>query len=68
MDLFTDNQIGRCCVHIATDTVCIIKKVEWYKGQLDYSVLVPQNDNKGKTIFCDATYSQTEIVLLEIWV
>ncbi len=63
-DIFTDRMRGRPAVHIATDSVVIIKNVEWYRGQLSYDVAVPQEDKKGKPIFCDATYSQNEIKIL----
>lgn len=68
MDLFTQDQKGRCCVHLKTETVCIVKKAMWYKGELNYKVLVPQKDEKGKPIFCDATYSEKEIQLLDAWI
>lgn len=68
MDLFTQNQKGRFCVHLATDTVCIVKDAHWFKDSLSYSVLVPQKDEKGKPIFCDATYSEKEIQLLDVWI
>lgn len=68
MDLFTDNQLARYCIHLATGTMCIIIKAEWYKGQLDYSVLIPQKNEKDQTIFCNATYSQNEIDLLDLWI
>ena len=67
-DLFTSNQIGRFCIHLATNTLCIVRNVGWYKGGLDYGLLVPRKDEKGNVEFCDAVYSQQEIELLNIWI
>lgn len=68
MDLFTINESGRFCVHKATGTLMIIKKAKWFKQQVDYCCLVPQEDVKGIRIFCDATYSADEIELLDMWI
>ena len=67
-DLFTDNQKGRIAVHLATDSLVIILFADWYKGCLNYKVLVPMKDEKDKTIFCNATYSGKELELTDSWV
>ena len=67
-DLFTENQKGRIAVHLATDSLVIILFADWYKGGLNYKVLVPMKDEKDKTIFCNATYSEYELELLDKWV
>ena len=68
MDLFTINQKGRFCIHKATNEMCVVKKAEWFRGHLTYDLLVPQKDEKGKLILCNATYSENEIELLNIWI
>ena len=67
-DLFTDNQKGRIAVHLATDSLVIILFADWYKGGLHYKVLVPIKNEKDKPIFCNATYSENELELLDKWV
>lgn len=65
-DLFTQNMEGRFCIHKATSTILIIKKADWYKGNLTYDCLVPEIDEKEKINFCAATYSENEIELVGI--
>ncbi len=60
MDLFT-SQPMKPILHVATNTVCLLKSVEWYNGELSYNLLVPQKDEKGVLHFCNATYSEREI-------
>lgn len=62
MDLFS-SLVGRPCLHIATETICLIKNTSWYKGRMDFHVLVPMKDDKGKIEFCDAVYSERELKL-----
>ena len=50
------------------DSLVIILFADWYKGGLNYKVLVPMKDEKDKTIFCNATYSEYELELLDKWV
>lgn len=68
MDLFTQNQTGRIGVHLKADALIIIKNCYWNKGILNYNTLVPMLDEKDKQVFCDATYSENEIELLDFWV
>ena len=63
-DLFTSDRLGELCVHIATETLCIIRDAVWFKGELHYSVLVPMRNEKGEMIFCGATYSESEIEII----
>lgn len=67
-DLSTENQKGRIAVHLATDSLVIILFADWYKGCLNYKVLVPMKDEKDKPIFCNATYSEKELELTDSWV
>ncbi len=50
-DIFTHNVKGRICLHLETNTPCIVLKSQWFRGGLDYDVLVPQKDDKGNMIF-----------------
>jgi hypothetical protein len=68
MDLFTQISVGRFCLHKKTQTVMLIKKSEWFRGELDYNVLVPGKDEKGKVNYCSATYTENEIELLDLWI
>jgi len=70
MDLFTQNNLGRLAVHLETESVVVVKNTYWYKGILKYKVLVPMEDDhkKGKEVYCDATYSESEIQLLDCWI
>lgn len=68
VDLFTQNSAGRFCIHKKTGTVMLIKKAEWFRGQLDYDVIVRDKDEKGKINYCSATYSENEIELLDLWI
>lgn len=60
MDLFS-SFIGTIATHIATETPVIIKSISWYKNQMDFDVLVPMMNEKGKVELCHATYSQNEL-------
>ncbi len=62
-DLFT-SAVGGLAVHKATNTLCIITNVEWFKSGYDYTLAVPQKDSKGKVTFCHATYTQNEIEII----
>ena len=63
-DLFTLNRLGELCVHIATDTLCIIRDATWIRGELHYSVFIPMRNEKRGMIFCEATYSESEIEIM----
>ena len=60
MNLFTQ-LIGSCAIHVKTETPVIIKSCDWYNGELNFDCLVPQLDDKGKVIFCNATYTEKEL-------
>ncbi len=62
-DLFTQS-VGRFAIHKASKTICIITKVAWFKNGYDYTLAIPQKDNKGKVEFCHATYKETEIKII----
>ena len=62
-DLFTSNKAGQFCTHRKTGTRVLIKKTEWYKNILHYSVLVPIYNEKEELTLCDATYSESELIL-----
>ena len=66
LDVFTQNIEGRFCIHKATETIIIVKKAYWYKGNLNYDCLVLEIDEKGKRSFCSATYIENEIELIGI--
>lgn len=53
--------LGKIAEHKNTGTKVLIIGIGWCQNQMDFDVLVPQKDEKGKTILCNATYSQTEI-------
>ena len=63
IDLFTCVN-GRPCIHLATETIIIIKSANWYNGNLNYNCLIPEINEKGKLEFCSASYSETEIILI----
>jgi hypothetical protein len=68
MDLFTSNQKGRICIHENTGQPCIVISAQWLLKQLHFNVLVPQHNHKGKLIFCNATYSEKEILLTDTFI
>lgn len=55
--------VGAIAIHKATQSPVIIKSYDWYNNQMDFEVLVPMIDEKGKIEFCNAVYSQNELVL-----
>lgn len=67
MDLFTHNLTGRFAVYKKTSAVVMIRTGFWFRGSMNYDVLVPEMSEKGKINFCHATYSASEIDLLDIW-
>jgi hypothetical protein len=64
-DLFTQPMRGRIAVHLNTETAIIILDAQWIKGQVHYNVLVPVREDGKETQFCNATYSDSEIVLTD---
>lgn len=62
-DLFTSVK-GKTAYHIASDSIVIVLGANWYRGRLSYDVAVPQKDDKGKIVFCNATYSENEIEVI----
>lgn len=60
-DLFTKKM--QVVVHKSTNSEIIISDTEWYNGEINYNCLVPQTDEKGKNILCNATYSEREIYI-----
>lgn len=60
MNLFTQ-LIGKLAIHLETESPVIIKSFDWYNGELNFDCLVPQLDEKGKVIFCNATYTEKEL-------
>ena len=64
-DLFTQPMRGRIAVHLSTETAVIVLDAQWIKGQVHYNVLVPVREDGKETQFCNATYSDIEIVLTD---
>ncbi len=62
-NLFTQN-IGRKAIHRASNTACLVVDVKWYLNSYHYTLAIPQEDGKGKIIFCNATYSEKEIEIV----
>lgn len=63
-DLFT-TACPRTAVHLKTNTLLLVTCRSWYKGEVIYDCLVPQADEKGNTVMCNATYSENEITFKE---
>jgi hypothetical protein len=60
-DLF-DIQM-RPATHKATLTEIIIVSTEWYKGEINYNCIIPEQDEKGKWQMCNATYNENEVLI-----
>lgn len=52
------------CLHKYSQSEIIILSTEWHKGRINYRCLVPQKDEKGKCILCNATYDESEIEII----
>ena len=65
MDLFNQND-RTIAIHRASKTAVIVKHPVWISGEMHYDCLVPQKDDKGKAVFCHATYSEQEISITQI--
>lgn len=51
-------------VHLATRVVILIIKSLWINNVLHFDCAVPQTDDGVKFYFCNATYSDREIILI----
>ncbi|CAM3266844.1 hypothetical protein [Elizabethkingia anophelis] len=62
---FTHLYQNLICKHLCTDTLMIIKSVEKYKDSFLYNCLVITQDENDEEYLADASYSPSEIELLD---
>lgn len=62
---FTHLYQNLICKHLYTDTLMIIKSVEKYKDSFLYNCLVITQDENDEEYLADASYSPSEIELLD---
>lgn len=58
-DLFTKTM--EVALHISSQTNIIIESNHWTNGELLYDCLIPQKDQKGNWVLCNATYNSNEL-------
>lgn len=55
-----DELVGKVVRLKTNNALIIIQQVGWYKGELDFDCLVPQEEN-GRIYFCNATYRERDV-------